>query len=281
MTIKSKETLAKALDDLQNLAKSAVQREESPAPMSAPVQLQHHANSLQPEWAGTKQEEVPNGGFDAALGDPGLAGMMARIISKMSKGQELSPGEKEVKDAISKAGKPFPKKDEADDDEEDDDDDDDMGKSLADSASDNADVRKGLEMSGFLKGWVATQAEALATTEKRISKSINGIRKSQDAFTADLAKSLEVLAGVLSVQQRRLDQLEAQPASAPRAAQAASFVEKSFGQPQPTESFSATIKTLSTMMEKGLVHPDELARFNSTNSISDDLKQRIQSFRKG
>lgn len=277
---KSKETLAKALEQLQDLAKSAATSEAANAPMEAPTQISHQPNSNQPVWAGSKQEQVPGGGLDFQVGEPGLAGLLAGMIRKLSKGQPLTAGEKEIRNSILKSSGADKEDESGDEDEEDD---EDMGKSLVDASQDNEEVRKGLELSGFLKGWVEAQADALASTEKRLTKSLAAVSKSQEAVSSDIAKSLEVLAGVLAVQQQRIEQLEAAPAGAPRTIQASNYVEKSFAQTAPKQDLNPAqvSKVIGEMMEKGLATPDELIKFDSTHSMTADLQRRVAEFRKG
>lgn len=305
------EAISKALESLQNLAKghtsgqTANTKVESMRDAGAgagssagATQVFHTPSNSDPgSWAGSVARDVPEDGATDAIDANGTdynggAQMVKSILQKLAKGQTLTAEEY----ALIK-GK-FGKDEDEDEDEgkvekaqysKDDGDDDEAKKSLSDHAQAHEEVRKGLEMSSFLGGWVDTQSEALRSTESRmvssINKSLRDLGERSEAFNAELAKSVAALAEVMSLQAQRIEQLESTPARGPKSMQGVQPVEKSFnGQPggdgeQLTKS--QVLDTLVDMVEKGNISATEVVRFESTKQLTPELEQRVLAHRNG
>jgi len=320
----TEETISKALAMLQDLSKGHQSRGtastavESMSGQGGSTQIFHTSSNSDPGgWAGSTGRDVPeNGATDSIEADgtdlKGVSGgLMKSIMEKVEKGLALTAAEAYVlKSVISKAGKPFGEDDEDEDDEDDDkkgkkkkppfmkkaqDEDDEeadkkVSKGLADHASSNDQVQKGLEMSPFLAGWAQVQADAASSSEARIvsrlSKSLMEIDSGNAMFQAELAKSVAALAEVLVAQAQRVESLETSPARGPRSTQVQP-IEKSFGAGGPPQtnneemSKALVLDTMIDMVQKGKLHSQEVVKFESTNELRPDLQHAILAHRSG
>jgi hypothetical protein len=253
------------------------------------------SNSDPGTWAGTGQRTSPEDGATDGISPDGTdysgsAEMVKSVMQKVAAGIQLDAVEKAIFDTVIKGmakdddDEKVEKSDDCDDDDKDDKKENPFGKSLADAASENEDVAKGLEVSSFLSGWTEVQSEALTSVESRISKSITGIHNEQKAYQGELAKSIAGLAEVLTLQSQRIEQLESTPARAPKSA--VSAVEKSFaagGHEPQGESLnkSQVLGILTSMVEAGDASATDVIKFESTDNISPEMESKVRAYHSG
>lgn len=313
----AKETISKALAALQQTAEEAVSKGHSSRGTATTAvesmrdasvgagsdagstQVHHTPSNSDPKgWAGSRASNEPDDGAHDSIDENGTDyngvshGLMKSIFNKLEKGEPLSEAEQFVlKSATKKGGKPaFMDKDEEDAEKGmDKDDDEDTKKSLSDYASENEAVSKGLEMSPFLAGWAQVQHESLQSQEDRIVgrilKSLKSLDNDNAEYQMQLAKSMQALAEVITLQSQRVEQIESTPARGPKSAQ---VVEKSFG---PGGAASAgqgemlqksqILDTLVDMAKSQRISPTEVVKFESTGEINEAMYNDVLAFRSG
>lgn len=312
----SQETVAKALEALQDLAKGhssrgtattaveSMQQAGVGAGSSAGASQIHHtaSNSDPGTWAGSGQRRSPENGASDAVDENGTdyrggAEMVKSILSKLARGIPLNAREAQVyadfakgsfgaDEKEEKAEKAFPPP-KGKDEDEDEDKEKEMGKSLAQHAEANEEVRKGFEMSSFLAGWADVQSQALSSTQDRIlgevSKGLDSLAGRQENFNGVLAKSLASLGEVLALQAQRIEQLESTPARGPKSV-GVEPVAKSFqgGEPEGEKlNKSIILDVMSDMVVKGELSATEVVKFESTSMLTPELESRVRAHRSG
>lgn len=297
------ETVSKALETLQNLAKGHSSRGTASTKVetmrdagvgagsgAGATQVFHTPSNSDPKsWAGSTARDVGEDGATDAIAENGTdynggAQMVKSVLSKLAKGQpltaaeyELIKGKMSMDDDEKEMDKAFPPKAEDDDEDK-----DDAKKSLSDYAQSQEEVRKGLEMSSFLNGWVDVQNQALETTASRIlttvSKSLQAMSHEQNEFQSELAKGLVAMAEAMALQAQRIEQLESTPARGPKS-QTVQPIEKSFAGPQGGEQINKAqvLDALVDMVQKGETSASEVVRFESMGTITPELERRVRA----
>ncbi len=302
------EDLQKALSALQDIAKghssrgTATTAVETMSGVGGSTQVYHTPSNSEPgSWAGSSPKDVPENGASDNVASDGTdyqsqGKMMKSIIEKLAKGQPLSADEASFYSVIAKGGNPFAKKDgkdiEPDDDKDDkkakkskdaDEDDEKMGKSLADFAAEDETVSKGLEVSEFLAGFASVMHKSLASMEERVVSRVLGALAHESEGTGEFNKSLAEAVGRLgeavTAVTQRVDQVESQPAHAPRAAQNVQALEKGgYGGPQGEPMSKALVAaTLVDLVQRGEATPQDVLKFDSSNTLSARMEQKVRA----
>lgn len=302
------EDLAKALDALRDLAKGHSSRGTATtevvsmvdagagAGSSAGATQVHHtpSNSDPGGWAGSTARDVPSDGAVDSVSSNGTdyqaqGRLMKSIIEKLAKGLPLTAEEASAYAEIAKGGMPpFMKKD---DDKDDKDDkkkgkkDEEMGKSLSDFAEEEEDVAKGLEVSEFLSGFANVISKSLQAMEHRVVSRVLGAMASEAEGTGEFNKSLAEavvrLGDALTATAQRVDQIEAQPAHAPRSTQNVTAIEKgSYGGPkdagQPL-SKALVAQTLVDLVHRGEATAQDVIKYDTSNVLDPRLEAKVRA----
>lgn len=303
------ENLKKALATLEDLSKghnsrgTAATEVETMSPEGGATQVFHTPSDSNPaSWAGTTEKESPDNGATDAISENGTdynggAEMVKSVLEMVQKG-EISPeaGQK----LLSKAFDFGKDKDDDKDDKEcadkakkggygDDkdmekakDDDKDMSKSLADHAQDSTIVREGLEVSSFLKGWSDSVSKSLASVESGLNKSIAQSTQRQESFNEGLAKALSDLGNAVSAIVQRVEQVESQPAGAPKSVMGGqvNVVEKSLANAVPGESLSKSQinVAMESLVKSGKMDPFDVIRFDSNGELKPEARDAVANF---
>lgn len=311
----NQDDLAKALTALQDIAKGHSGRGTVTTEVESmrdagkgagsgagSTQVHHTPSNSDPKgWAGSRASALPEDGATDSVGADGTdyvaqsAGLMKSIIEKMAKGIPLSADEAELYTSIAKGGlPPFMKKDEDKDDKDDkaekayskddDKDDKDMEKSLSDYASENDKVSKGLEVSEFLAGFANVMAKSLEAAESRIVARVLAAQTSEaqatGAFQKSLAEAVGRLGEAVTATAQRVDQVESQPAHAPRAVHNVQVLEKgSFGGPQGGQPLNKAIvaATLVDLVTKGEATTNDVLKFDSSGFLSPTAEAKVRA----
>ena len=290
------EDLTKALSALEDLSKGHNSRGTAATKVDAmegegpATQVFHTPSDSDPgSWAGTTEKESPDNGATDAIEENGTdykggAEMVKSVLEMIAKG-EISPeaGQK----LLAKGGMPFGKEDDKEDEEkakkgmDKDEDDKEMEKSLHDFARENTAVQEGFEMSSFLTGWSEAIGKSLQSVESRLEKSVVAGHERQASFNDGLVKALSDLGVAVSAIAQRVEQVEAQPAHAPRSVMAGvNVVEKSLAGSGDIQFESLTKSQVSGAMESlvksGEIEPFEVLRFDaSPASVSPGVKDAV------
>jgi len=308
--------LAKALAGLQEIAKghssrgTATTKVESMRDSGAgagsdagSTQVYHTPSNSEPgSWAGSTARTVPEDGATDSVGPDGTdyvaqGKVMKSIIEKMAKGLPLTADEASFYAAIAKGGMPdFLKKDDKkdkddaeksvkkSDDDDADDKDDKMGKSLSDHAAEDDTVSKGLEVSEFLAGFASVIHKSLQSTEERVVarvlKALASDAEGTGEFNKSLAEAVGRLAESVAAVSQRVDQVESQPAHAPRAAHNVQVLEKgSYDGPAGGEPLSKALvaATLVELVQRGEATTQDVLKFDSSQTLSPRLEQKVRA----
>lgn len=261
------------------------------------TQVFHTPNNSDPgTWAGTSQSKIDNNG-DTDLVDENGTDLKA-VMSKVRKGQVLTA--EEVAFLEKAMGGLFGKEadDDSDEDEEEskdgekpafkakkakkanakDCDPKDMEKSLADLASEDEDVAKGLEVSEFLEGFVRQISKSLDLMEERICRRVESrIETAQarsEAVQKSLAGAVAEIGQVTVLTAQRMDQVESGPARAPLAVQNVEAIEKSQATAK-TLTKSLVMPILEDLVIKGQASAHEVIKYESVGELSPALKDKV------
>lgn len=297
--------LAKALEALQNLAKSegaVAHKDSAMTKESGATQLFHTPSNSDPGvFAGVRNDSVEgNGDVDVAPNGTDLvarAQISKSIYSKLSKNLPLSKAEM---DFVAK-GNLIPMKADKDKDddmekaEDHDDEEEDkkmlrdmvkpgaMKKSFAELKDEYPELAKGIDATDILRDLTDAISKGFDHSEQsivnRVTSQLSKSFSKQADFQKSLAESLAAFSEVLTAHAQRIDQIESTPVRAPKSQQVA-VMEKSFGGNEPISSANAA-STLEEMVRKGLASSDDVVRVESTKQVSPDLQRRIQEFRSG
>lgn len=302
--------LAKALAALQDIAKGHSSRGTATTEVvsmqqagvgagssGGGTQVFHTASNSDPGgWAGSTARSVPEDGATDSVSSNGTdysaQGMMKSILTKLAKGLPLTADEAAFYSAIAKGNvPPFAKKDDDEDedakkskDNDEDDEDEDMDKSLLDYASDEESVSKGLEVSEFLAGFANVMAKSLEAMEERIIARVLKSQASEARATGEFNKSLAEAVGRLgeavSATAQRVDQIEVQPAHAPRAVHNVQVLEKgNFGGPSHDEPMNKALvaAVLVDLVQKSEATPQDVLKFDSTGVLSPTVEAKVRA----
>lgn len=301
-----KDDLNKALEALADLAKGHNSRGTNTTkvePMSGEggaTQVFHTASNSNPgSWAGTSETAVSENGASDSVSENGtdyeVAKLMKSIANKIAKGQKLSGAEKAILKAmagepdgdeddkkVAKGANPFAKDKDKDDKKHAEPDGDEVSKSLADFASEDETVSKGLEVSEFLAGFAGVINKSLQVMEERMASRILGAlvaeAESTGSFQKSLADAVVNLGEAISAQAQRIEQIESSPARAPKSVANVQALNKgSYAGEGESLTKSLVSNTLSDMVEKSMIPAIEVIKFESTGELTPDLEQRVRA----
>jgi hypothetical protein len=302
----NKDDLAKALSELQDLAKghsskgTNTTKVESMSGVGGATQVYHTPSNSEPgSWAGSSFSDVGENGAHDSVAENGTDyvaqnKMMKSILAKMAKGEALSKEEAKFykgmaaaancdddndaddkKPPMAKGKNPFEKKDEEKED---------VNKSLTDFASEDEQVSKGLEVSEFLASFANVMAKSLATMEERITARI-GYQMHREAestgeFQKSLAGALQTLGEAVAVTAARVEQIEAAPARGPKSVPNVQVLEKGGFTGPANGGFENLSKSqisdaLVDLVQKGQIHASEVLRFESTGEITSSVRNKV------
>ena len=295
----NQEDLTKALSALEDMAKGHNSRGTAATEVvsmdgeGGPTQVFHTPSDSDPgTWAGTSAKPSPDNGATDAISENGTdydgGAEMVKSIMELVKAGKLSPSD--AANLISKAFS-FGKDDDKDKDKDDkaekamdkDDDKDEVKKSLVDLAKEDDEVRKGLEVSDFLSGWAEGVSKSLDGTESRIQKSIAKNEARQEAFNEGLVKALSDLGNAVAATAQRVEQVESQPASAPKSimGQQVQVIEKSLagGEPAGESLNKSQIDTaMEALVKSGDMDPFEVLRYDTSGDMKPEVRDAVAGF---
>ena len=304
----NQEDLTKALSALEDLSKghnsrgTAATQVETMSSEGGATQVFHTASDSNPQsWAGTTEKESPDNGATDAIDENGTdykggAEMVKSVLEMVRKGEISAEAGAKILSKAFDFGKD--KDDDKDDDkakkavDKDDDDkvekaadcdDKEISKSLADHAQDNSVVREGLEVSSFLSGWSETVSKSLDSVEGRLAKSIAQGTERQESFNEALAKALGDLGTAVSAVVQRVEQVESQPASAPKSVMGGQVqvVEKSMGgasDPASNLDKNQINTAMESLVKSGEMDPFEVLRFDSSGELKPEIRDAVANY---
>ncbi len=258
-------------------------------------------NSEKDSWAGSSGMSCPDDGAHDYIAENGTdydgGAVYKSIKEKIAKGQTLSPAEfswffekggmaygidkdKDKDKDVDKAQDV----DKAHDYDKDKDKDKDMDKSLTDHASENETVRKGLEVSEFLKNFADVFQKSQESQESRIVERVVSLIKSESAESNEFSKSLgdavTKLAELAVANGQRIEQVESQPARGPMSTDNVASLEKSFEDDNATggaELNKGQVNdALFTMLQKGEIDRGVCLKFDATGQIDPGTLDKVR-----
>jgi len=314
MTV-NKDDVKKALEALQatseELAKGHANGDrvnietDSMTSASGDHQVHHTGSNSDPgSHAGSTARTLPSNGADAAIDGNGTdynggASFAKACAVKLAKGEAFNLVEQAFVDAggLSKGGFPFDKKDDKkDDDDKDfkksddnDEDDKDMNKSFEDLAHEDAEMKKGFEVSDYLSGQASVMNKALDCMESRIVDRVAGMltksTSETEVYHVGLAKALTHIAESLVAQEQRIGQVESAPARGPLSTQGVQAVAKSFGgngAPQEQTLEPRVIQSaLESLMVKGQGTGTDVIKHECSGEITPEHMQLVKGLVSG
>jgi hypothetical protein len=304
--------LAKALTALQEIAKGHNSRGTATTEVESmrdsgvgagsdagSTQVYHTPSNSDPGgWAGSRGRDCPEDGATDSVGSDGTdyvaqGKMMKSIIEKMAKGIALSPEEAVAYAEIAKGGNPFADMKDKDDDKKDKKDvekagyskeeEEKMGKSLEDHAQEDETVAKGLEVSEFLAGFANVMHKSLQSLEARLESRVLGALASEAEGTGEFNKSLAEavvrLGEAVTAVTQRVDQVETQPAHAPRSVQNVQVLEKSGYEGPEGEALNKAwvAATLIDLVQKGEVTTQDVLKYDSNGTMTKRVEHKVRT----
>lgn len=237
-------------------------------------------------FAGTTTETASFGGEYASNGTDVSVGSFAKSVLEMVAAGKISATDAAtLLKAVPFAGKETEEEEEAeekvDEKMEKKKADKKVEKSLADIASEDADVSEMINVSKFLEGLVDVISKALETVEGRIIKSvishIDSTTAAAEGFNKSLAGAVVALGEGLTATASRVSNVEKEPARAPKSAEV--NLAKSIG---GSENLSRN-EVLETLTEMATVTKSinalEVIKFEGTGEISNDLLKAVVAHR--
>lgn len=153
-----------------------------------------------------------------------------------------------------------------------------VSKSLADYASEDANVRNGMEVSEFLAGVVSVMHKSLASMEARVTdRVLTAVARTaadQGEVSKSMAEALANLGEVLAAQAQRIEQVESGAARAPKSATLAKSVVGSVADDQPLNK-SQVSSVLMDLVQKGQATAGDVLKFDATGELSPDLRAKV------
>jgi len=303
----NQEDLTKALSALEDLSKghnsrgTAATQVENMSGEGGATQVFHTPSDSNPQsWAGTTGKESPDNGATDAIDENGTdykggAEMVKSVLEMVQKGEISAAAAQKILSKAFEFGKDDEDEEKAkkgdfgkDDDKEkveksdDCDEDDKVSKSLADHVQDNSVVREGLEVSSFLSGWSDSVSKSLSGVESRINKSIANSSQRQEGFNEGLAKALSDLGNAVSAIVQRVEQVESQPAAAPKSVLGGQVqvVEKSLAGSEPSENLTKSQINLAmeSLVKSNDLDPFEVLRFDSSGELKPEIRDAVANY---
>ena len=159
-----------------------------------------------------------------------------------------------------------------------------MDKSLTDHASENDTVRKGLEVSEFLKNFADVFQKSQESQESRIVERVYSLIKSQadesDKFSKSLGDAVTKLAELSVANGQRIEQVESQPARGPMSTDNVASIEKSFEGDNATGgeqlNKGQVNDVLFAMLQKGEIDRTVCLKFDATGQIDPGTLDKVR-----